>query len=63
MQTSVMVKENSKAEEEATALKWVWRSENIDNALHGKSNVSANRLLDQKDAANDASDYLWYMTK
>ncbi|KAG4970256.1 hypothetical protein JHK82_035946 [Glycine max] len=63
VQTSVMVKENSKAEEEATALKWVWRSENIDNALHGKSNVSANRLLDQKDAANDASDYLWYMTK
>ncbi|KAG4932279.1 hypothetical protein JHK87_046281 [Glycine soja] len=63
VQTSVMTKENSKAEKEAAILKWVWRSENIDKALHGKSNVSAHRLLDQKDAANDASDYLWYMTK
>lgn len=63
MQTSIMVNKDSKAEDEPTALKWVWRAESIDNALHGKSNVSLSRLVDQKDVANDASDYLWYMTK
>ncbi|TKY54396.1 Beta-galactosidase protein [Spatholobus suberectus] len=62
VQTSIMVKENSKAEDEPIALKWTWRPENIDEALHGKSNVSANRLIDQKDKADDASDYLWYIT-
>ncbi|KAK7388278.1 hypothetical protein VNO78_23091 [Psophocarpus tetragonolobus] len=60
VQTSLMAKNKT---EEPIALKWIWRSENIDDALHGKSNVSANRLFDQKHKANDASDYLWYMTK
>ncbi|KAG6588100.1 Beta-galactosidase 7, partial [Cucurbita argyrosperma subsp. sororia] len=62
-QTSVMVKKENKAEEEPAALKWLWRPENLDaTARLGKGQVSANMLLDQKAAANDASDYLWYMT-
>ncbi|RDX58412.1 hypothetical protein CR513_62274, partial [Mucuna pruriens] len=63
VQTSIMIKETSKAEDEPIALKWTWRPENVDDALHGKSNVSAHRLIDQKDEADDATDYLWYMTK
>jgi len=63
VQTSVMVKENRQAEKEPVTLKWTWRSENIDNAIHAKSNVSAHQLIDQKIAADDTSDYLWYMTK
>ncbi|KAJ1439952.1 Glycoside hydrolase, family 35 [Sesbania bispinosa] len=63
VQTSIMVKRENKAEDEPEALKWVWRAENIDDALLGKSNVSANELIDQKIAADDASDYLWYMTR
>ncbi|BAT79934.1 hypothetical protein VIGAN_02287700 [Vigna angularis var. angularis] len=62
VQTSLMIKEN-KQEKESIALKWTWRSENIDNALHAKSNISAHALIDQKLMASDTSDYLWYMTK
>ncbi|KAG6588101.1 Beta-galactosidase 7, partial [Cucurbita argyrosperma subsp. sororia] len=62
-QTSVMVKKENKAEEDPAALHWVWWPENLDaTARLGKGQVSANMLLDQKAAANDASDYLWYMT-
>ncbi|XP_023529881.1 beta-galactosidase 15-like isoform X2 [Cucurbita pepo subsp. pepo] len=62
-QTSVIVKKENKAEEEPAALKWLWRPENLDaTARLGKGQISANMLLDQKAAANDASDYLWYMT-
>lgn len=67
VQTSVMVKVKSKAEDEPKSLKWVWRPEYIHDALHGKVNIhgntTVNALLDQKDAANDASDYLWYITR
>ena len=63
VQTSVMVKEDKQAEKEAITLNWTWRSENIDNALHAKSNISVHQLIDQKDMAADTSDYLWYMTK
>ncbi|XP_020203058.1 beta-galactosidase 15 [Cajanus cajan] len=63
VQTSLMVKGKTKAEDEPTALKWVWRAENIDDALLGKGNFSANILIDQKRAAADDSDYLWYMTR
>ncbi|KAL2327302.1 hypothetical protein Fmac_020729 [Flemingia macrophylla] len=63
VQTSLMVKGKNKAEDEPEALKWVWRAENIDDALLGKGNFSANRLIDQKRAAADVSDYLWYMTR
>ncbi|XP_011660030.1 beta-galactosidase 15 isoform X2 [Cucumis sativus] len=62
-QTSVMVKKENKAENEPEVLEWMWRPENIDNTARlGKGQVTANKLIDQKDAANDASDYLWYMT-
>ncbi|QCD80206.1 beta-galactosidase [Vigna unguiculata] len=63
VQTSVMVKETKQEEKEPIALKWTWRSENIDNALHAKSNISAPGLIDQKLMTSDTSDYLWYMTK
>ncbi|XP_027331397.1 beta-galactosidase 7-like [Abrus precatorius] len=63
VQTSLMVKVKNEAEDEPEALKWTWRPENIDDALLGKVNVSANRLIDQKDVTNDASDYLWYITR
>jgi hypothetical protein len=58
-----MVKKQNKAEDEPEALKWVWRPENVHNALLGKSSVSENTIVDQKIAANDSSDYLWYMTR
>ncbi|KAL0558579.1 hypothetical protein IC582_003156 [Cucumis melo] len=62
-QTSVMVKKENKAEDEPEVLEWMWRPENIDSTARlGKGHASANKLIDQKDAANDASDYLWYMT-
>jgi len=58
-----MVKSKNKAEDEPVALNWVWRAENVDDALLGKGNFSANRLIDQKRVASDTSDYLWYMTR
>ncbi|KAI3410865.1 Beta-galactosidase [Psidium guajava] len=62
-QTSVMVKEPNKAEKEPESLSWTWRPEIADEQLvRGKGHVAAHRLVDQKDAANGASDYLWYMT-
>ncbi|RDY03088.1 hypothetical protein CR513_13361, partial [Mucuna pruriens] len=63
VQTTLMVKGKNKAEDEPTALKWVWIAENIDDGLLGKGNFSANRLIDQKRVAADATDYLWYMTR
>ncbi|KAJ7969973.1 Beta-galactosidase [Quillaja saponaria] len=58
-QTSVMVKKPNKAEDEPISLNWVWRPEIIDDmALLGKGHAVANTILDQKDAANDDSDYL-----
>ncbi|KAG8380475.1 hypothetical protein BUALT_Bualt06G0019200 [Buddleja alternifolia] len=61
-QTWKMVKETNEAENEPTALKWSWREEVIaETAVHGKGEVSTSQLLDQK-VANDASDYMWYMT-
>ncbi|CDP03052.1 unnamed protein product [Coffea canephora] len=62
-QTWVKVKRSNEAENEPVSLSWTWRPEAIDDAVvHGKGHVSANRLLDQK-VINDASDYLWYMTR
>ncbi|KAM7259894.1 hypothetical protein ACFE04_015635 [Oxalis oulophora] len=64
VQTSVMVKKVNAAEDEPSSLKWGWRPENIDsNIIQGKGDVSANGLIDQKSAADDTSDYLWYMTR
>lgn len=57
------VKRSNEAEDEPVSLSWTWRPEAIDDTVvHGKGHVSANRLLDQK-VINDASDYLWYMTR
>ncbi|XP_010518958.1 PREDICTED: beta-galactosidase 15-like [Tarenaya hassleriana] len=63
-QTSVMVKRPNGAEEEPSSLEWSWRPEIMDGAvLRGKGDSAMNQLFDQKNVANDESDYLWYMTK
>ncbi|KAJ6713278.1 BETA-GALACTOSIDASE 7 [Salix purpurea] len=62
-QTSVMVKKANVAEEEPNSLKWSWRPEmNEKTILLGKGDVTTDQILDQKEAANDLSDYLFYMT-
>ncbi|KAG8657149.1 hypothetical protein MANES_03G042616v8 [Manihot esculenta] len=62
-QTTVMIKKKNQAEDEPSSLKWSWRPENIHTTVRlGKGHFQTRQLLDQKDAANDASDYLWYMT-
>ncbi|KAJ6341053.1 hypothetical protein OIU78_009265 [Salix suchowensis] len=62
-QTSVMVKKTNVAEDEPAALSWSWRPETNDKSiLFGRGDVTVNQILDQKDAANDLSDYLFYMT-
>ncbi|KAL6222089.1 hypothetical protein ACLB2K_005481 [Fragaria x ananassa] len=62
-QTTVKVKRNNKAEDEPQSLHWTWRPENIDETkILGKGEVVVNHLMEQKEAANDESDYLWYMT-
>ncbi|KAF7801334.1 beta-galactosidase 15-like [Senna tora] len=65
VQTSVMVHRPNKAEEQPKSLKWVWKAENINDALHAKSHflLSANTLFDQKFVTSDSTDYLWYITK
>ncbi|XVF88934.1 hypothetical protein PTKIN_Ptkin19aG0090900 [Pterospermum kingtungense] len=58
-QTSNYVKKPN----QPTSLKWEWRPENIESTVvQGKGDVSAKEIFDQKDIANDVSDYLWYMT-
>ncbi|KAJ6341052.1 hypothetical protein OIU78_009264 [Salix suchowensis] len=62
-QTSVMVKKANVAEEEPSSLKWSWRPEmNEKTILLGKGDVTTDQILDQKEAANDLSDYLFYIT-
>ncbi|KAF9688767.1 hypothetical protein SADUNF_Sadunf01G0022400 [Salix dunnii] len=57
-QTSVMVKKANVAEEEPGSLKWSWRPEMNDKTiLLGKGDVTTDQILDQKEAANDLSDY------
>ncbi|KAL7096126.1 hypothetical protein ACP275_10G064100 [Erythranthe tilingii] len=61
-QTSVMEKKTNGAENEPSALKWVWRDEQVkETVVLGKGQISASHLVDQK-VTNDVSDYLWYMT-
>ncbi|XP_054819914.1 beta-galactosidase 15-like [Prosopis cineraria] len=62
VQTSVNEHWENEAEKQPESLKWVWRPENIHDALKGKSHSSANKLIDQKEVTNDVSDYLWYIT-
>ncbi|KAB2623704.1 beta-galactosidase 15-like, partial [Pyrus ussuriensis x Pyrus communis] len=62
-QTTVKVKVVNKAEDEPESLAWSWRPETIDDTrVLAKGEITANQLLDQKVAGDDASDYLWYMT-
>ncbi|KAL5975826.1 Beta-galactosidase 7 [Asimina triloba] len=63
-QTSVMVKKANKAEEEPEELKWTWVPENMEDTVNGTETFDfvASQLLEQKAAASDESDYLWYMT-
>ncbi|KAF8396486.1 hypothetical protein HHK36_018109 [Tetracentron sinense] len=62
-QTSLMVKKVDEAENEPMSLNWVWRPEHIkDTILQAKGPIVAKQLLEQKAVANDASDYLWYMS-
>ncbi|KAL1061009.1 hypothetical protein V6Z11_1Z051800 [Gossypium hirsutum] len=62
-QTSLMIKKLNKAEDELSSLKWMWRPELIEStSVQGRGDVSVNKIVDQKAMANDASDYLWYMT-
>lgn len=58
-----MVKKSDNGETEPISLEWTWRPEELDKTVvHGKGQVSARQLLDQK-VMNDVSDYLWYMTR
>ncbi|XP_002516256.2 beta-galactosidase 15 [Ricinus communis] len=62
-QTAIMVKQKNEAEDQPSSLKWSWIPENTHTtSLLGKGHAHARQLIDQKAAANDASDYLWYMT-
>ncbi|GAB4846773.1 Beta-galactosidase 7 [Ancistrocladus abbreviatus] len=58
-----MVQTPSKAEDEPASLMWSWKPEKLDQTIRlGKGHFSVNMLLDQKTAANDVGDYLWYIT-
>lgn len=59
-QTSIMTDDSSKPEK----LEWTWRPEAAQKTiLKGSGDLIAKGLVDQKDVTNDASDYLWYMTR
>uniref|UniRef100_A0A2N9I5M6 Beta-galactosidase n=1 Tax=Fagus sylvatica TaxID=28930 RepID=A0A2N9I5M6_FAGSY len=60
-QTSVMVKISDGAKNSAK-LSWTWVSESLMDTLSGKGSFTDTKLLEQKEATGDASDYLWYMT-
>ncbi|KAG9445408.1 hypothetical protein H6P81_016748 [Aristolochia fimbriata] len=62
-QTSVMVKKPNQAEKQPEAINWVWRAEHFKDVATGKkSDLTANKLLEQVSTTLDASDYLWYTT-
>lgn len=44
-------------------LAWTWREENVKDQLQTKGTFSAPMLKEQLAVTNDASDYLWYMTR
>ncbi|KAI4371826.1 hypothetical protein MLD38_010139 [Melastoma candidum] len=61
--TTIIVKKKNMAEDEPSSLNWTWRAESVeDTVLQGKGSVASHQLVDQKAAASDLSDYLWYMT-
>ncbi|XP_059431698.1 beta-galactosidase [Corylus avellana] len=62
-QTSVIVKKSDGSKNESAAkLQWAWISEPMWDVLTGKGRFRQTKLLEQKEATGDASDYLWYMT-
>lgn len=58
VQTSIMVKKPLTA-----TASWSWTPEIMKDTLHGKGNFTASKLLDQKQASSESSDYLWYTTR
>ncbi|CAI8586585.1 unnamed protein product [Vicia faba] len=46
----------------SNGLNWEWKMEPKKDTMHGKGNIKAHQLLEQKELTLDASDYLWYMT-
>lgn len=59
-QTSIMTEDSS----EPKKLEWTWKPEIARKTiLKGSGDLIAKGLVDQKDVTNDASDYLWYMTR
>ncbi|KAF3969730.1 hypothetical protein ACB098_11G062300 [Castanea mollissima] len=61
-QTSIMVKKQVGSSRQHKRLSWVWAPEAIKDTLGGKGTLKADLLLEQKQATDDSSDYLWYMT-
>ncbi|WZZ90595.1 hypothetical protein YC2023_119174 [Brassica napus] len=61
-QTSIITEDSC---DEPEKLKWTWRPEftTQKTILKGSGDLIAKGLVDQKDVTNDASDYLWYMTR
>ncbi|GAB4826188.1 hypothetical protein Ancab_009053 [Ancistrocladus abbreviatus] len=66
-QTSLMARRAANhVGEEPETLHWQWRSETFNHLRpKGRENVAgdytANKLMDQKEVANDTSEYLWYI--
>lgn len=58
-----MVNKHSRENEKPAKLTWAWTPEPIQDTLDGNGKFKAARLLDQKEASGDGSDYLWYMTR
>ncbi|KAJ8435204.1 hypothetical protein Cgig2_028390 [Carnegiea gigantea] len=67
VQTTVLAQksEDYNLDQEPERLQWSWRSEGFRHLKNPDSltdAIKANKLMDQKEVANDTSDYLWYMT-
>lgn len=62
-QTTKMVKRTSIIEEEPLDLNWLWKPEDLKDAMMAKSSIVKSGLSEQIMVSGDASDYLWYMTR
>lgn len=58
-----MVKRSSIIEEEPLDLNWLWKPEDLKDAMMAKSSIVKSGLSEQIMVSGDASDYLWYMTR
>ncbi|XP_059669779.1 beta-galactosidase 7-like [Cornus florida] len=70
-QKSIMVKKSNEADQgkEPFNLQWTWLPEYVEkikkpmsHSLKTKVTTYVNKLLEQKAATNDTTDYLWYLT-